>query len=227
MKLFYSLCLAILLVAVPLTAAWSDEPGPATPKANKAEAAKSKEAARTAQARKDKEHVRQVVLAKKQQRMAKAQVAKRPTDKTMDLKAKTKTKPDAKAAARKNARKPTQTARKPGGAPGPLGIRTWTYPESNEARTKKLNELAGHIRAAENAYDAENAKYQKLLKSSKEQAKPTAKAGTTPDPKAAPSPDLQLAASQQRLTEIMQKLDSLHHHRGEVADIVFLKTVKN
>ncbi|MBF0261799.1 MAG: hypothetical protein HQL97_08215 [Magnetococcales bacterium] len=223
MKLFYSLCLALLMVAAPLTVAWSDEPGPATPKANKSEAAKGKESARAAQVKKDKEHVRQVVLAKKQQRMAKkgaSTVAKRPTDKTMDLKAKAATKPDAKTTAKKGAKKPTQTARNPG-APGPLGIRTWTYPESNEARIKKLNELAGHIRTAENAYDAENAKYQKFLKTSKEQAKPVAKATT------APAPDVQLAASQQRLTEIMQKLDALHHHRNEVADIVFLKTVKN
>ncbi|MBF0416665.1 MAG: hypothetical protein HQL86_00240 [Magnetococcales bacterium] len=222
MKLLYSLSLALLLVAAPLTVAWSDEPGTATPKANKTDTAKSKEAARVAQVKKDKEHVRQVVLAKKEQRLAKkngTHVSKRPTDKTMDLKAKAGSKPNAKSVAKTGSKKSHNAARKPGSAPGPLGIRTWTFPESNEARTKKLNELAGHIRVAENAYDAENAKYQKLLKSSKDQAKP--------DPKTATTPDMQRAASQQRLTEIMQKLDALHQHRNEVAGIVFLKNVKN
>ncbi|MEO5346096.1 MAG: hypothetical protein H7834_06930 [Magnetococcus sp. YQC-9] len=229
MKPIYYVCLTLSLMAAPLSLAWADEPGKAPAKAvhapaktGKSEDAKSKDAARAAQVKKDKEHVRQIVLAKKQQRLAKkgtAQVAKRPTDKTMDSKAKNNAKAASnKATAKSNVKKPTRTARGPA-ASGTLGIRTWNFPESSAGRVKKLNELAGHIRAAENAYDAENVKYQKLLKTSKEQAKP--------DPKAVTTPDAQLAASQRRLSEIMQKLDSLHHHRNEVADIVFLKNVRN
>ncbi|MBF0192465.1 MAG: hypothetical protein HQL99_15200 [Magnetococcales bacterium] len=213
MKLFRNACLSLLLLTAPLSVAWGDEPGKVNSQIAKTAAkvnmpAKATAGSHAARVQKDKENVRKIVLAKKLQRQAGK-------------------KADPKTTASKKAvtpRKPTHTTRRATPIPARIGIRTWSFPESAPVRTSKLTELTARITETENAYDAENAKFQKLLqKYSKEHANPMFPSATGNVPFADP----QMAASQRRLNDIMIQLDALHNHRNEVAGLVFLKTVRD
>ncbi len=216
MKPLRSAILSLMLLTAPISVVWGDESGKENPQiaktasqVNMPDAAKSKESSHAAQVRKDKEKMRKIVLAKKKQRQANK---------------KTEKKVDPKKAVNKSARPPkkeTRTTKRPPHIPTRMGIRTWAFPESAAARTSKITELTARITETENAYDAENTKFQKLQKQSKEQAKPASKPGNTP------LPDAQLAASQRRINEILIQLDALHNQRNEVAGLVFLKTVRD
>ncbi|NGZ05455.1 MAG: hypothetical protein G8237_03790 [Magnetococcales bacterium] len=203
MKIFRHACLSLLLLTAPLSMAWGD----GLDKVN-APAAKSvsKEGVRAARIQKDKDKVRKIVLAKKLQRQSGYKTVKKGVKKKEKVASKSKPAP----------RKLQTNAKRSGAAPARMGIRTWAFPETSAERTNKINELSTHIRATENAYDAENARYQKLMKPSKEQANPTASKGAG-----------DVHSSQRRMGEIMQQLDALHQHRNAVSEIVFLKSVRD
>lgn len=206
MKTFRNVCLSLMLLTAPLSVAFGDGVDKAGPPAVKAGV--SREGARAARIQKDKEKVRKIVLAKKLQRQSGHKTVKKAVKKKVASKSKLAP------------RKLQHSARRSGGAtPARLGIRTWAFPETSTERTSKIKELKSRITETENAYDAENAKYQKLIKQGKEQANPAAgKTGSS---------DGTVVSSQRRLGEIMQQLDALHQHRNAVSDIVFLKTVRD
>ncbi|MBF0342398.1 MAG: hypothetical protein HQL95_15745 [Magnetococcales bacterium] len=210
MKILRNACLSLLLLSAPISVVWGAEAAKenaqiakTASKVNLPPDCKPTDAARRAQIKKEKEAVRKVVESKKKQRQT---TARKPAKAA---------KPTTHAG--KPPRKPTQAAKKPNAAPGYMGIRTWTYPATSAERTNKINELTARITETEKAYDAENAKFQKLQKESMNRANP---APVTP----ANEPAL---TSQRRINEILQQLDALHQHRNNVAELVFLKTVRD
>ncbi|MBF0273493.1 MAG: hypothetical protein HQL98_15710 [Magnetococcales bacterium] len=213
MKRFRNACLSLLLLTAPFSVVWGDESGKENPqiaktaaKVNMPAGAKANVGSHAARVQKDKENVRKIVLAKKLQRQA---------GKKADKKATSKATPP---------RKPTHANRRATPTSTRMGIRTWNFPDSAAGRTNKITELTARITETENAYDAENAKFQKLLqKYSKEHANQMTPSATGN----VPLGDPQMAASQRRLNDIMIQLDALHNHRNEVAGLVFLKTVRD
>lgn len=208
MNMLRTACLSLMLLTAPFSLVWGDEPGKENPQiaktASKVSMPKAGHSTHAARVQKDKESVRKIVLAKKMQRQ---------TGKKADKLKKAPNKKMAKKSMR-GAKRPTTAA-----IPTRMGIRTWAFPESSAGRTNKITELNARIQETENAYDSENAKFQKLLKQSKEQANPMPG-----------SPVLitgEMASSQRRLNDILLQLDALHNHRNEVSDLVFLKTVRD
>ncbi|MBF0126869.1 MAG: hypothetical protein HQM02_06620 [Magnetococcales bacterium] len=146
-------CLSLMLLVAPLSIAWGAGSGQENPQIAKT-ATKvtlpvvAKESRQTAQIRKqiekDREALRKQVLAKKMQKKGLA-------------------KKSAKKSVRKASRnKPALQARNTTRIPSRIGIRTWTFPESAGTRTNKVTELTARITETENAYDAENAQFQRL-----------------------------------------------------------------
>lgn len=212
MNMLRNACLTLLLLSAPYSVVWGDEPGRVTPQIAKTASkvsmpAAKKEGSHAARVQKDKESVRKIVLAKKMQRQAAKKVDK-----------------SKKAVNKKMSKKPTHAAKRAStpAIPARLGIRTWSFPETASERSNKIAELNARIKEAENAYDAETGKLQKLQKQSNYQANPVAGAkGQTP------AGTGEAAAAQRRLSELMSHLNELHRHRNEVSDLVFLKSVRD
>ncbi|MBF0294142.1 MAG: hypothetical protein HQL96_03050 [Magnetococcales bacterium] len=145
--------LAATLLLAPLSQGWAAEQGKeANPIAKTASKVTMPQVAKSSrqdaeirrQIAKDREELRKQILAKKAQKQG---ISKKGSKKKVQ---------------QANRRKPVHQARAPGGIPSRIGIRTWTFPESNPERTNKITELSARIRETENAYDAENTQYQRL-----------------------------------------------------------------
>ncbi|MBF0428949.1 MAG: hypothetical protein HQL94_08510 [Magnetococcales bacterium] len=139
---------SLMLLIAPLSVVWGAEKGKENPQIAKT-ASKVKLpmvaalSQRATKLQKDKEAVRKIVLAKKMQKKG------------------GKKSPAKKG---KGAQKKGPPAKNTATIPAKMGIRTWTFPETAPARTNKITELSVRIKETENAYDAENAKFQKLNK---------------------------------------------------------------